>query len=194
MLSKTKKRVLVQVCCATCTGSILESLRATGIDCSVYFYNPNIDTQFEYKKRKKDVFNYAHKMAVPFIEGLYDPENWAKAIKGLEQEPERGERCKACFAMRLKAAANYAHKHGYELLTTSMGISRWKSFDDVKASGLLAVEEYQNIEFLTHNWRKNRGSARMYQIAKQEKFYMQDYCGCKYSKNPKIVKANNQDL
>ena len=33
----------------------------------------------------------------------------------------------------------------------------------------------------TFNWRKQGGAARMYEIAKDENFYKQEYCGCIFS-------------
>ena len=37
------------------------------------------------------------------------------------------------------------------------------------------------VQYWPRNWRKAGGSQRMYEIARAESFYMQDYCGCVFS-------------
>jgi predicted adenine nucleotide alpha hydrolase (AANH) superfamily ATPase len=46
----------------------------------------------------------------------------------------------------------------------------------VKAASL-----YSGVKYWDYNWRKERGSERMIEIAKKEEFYAQQYCGCAYS-------------
>jgi epoxyqueuosine reductase len=41
---------------------------------------------------------------------------------------------------------------------------------------------YPGITYWTYNWRKQGGAERMVQISKREQFYMQEYCGCAYSR------------
>jgi predicted adenine nucleotide alpha hydrolase (AANH) superfamily ATPase len=66
-------------------------------------------------------------------------------------------------------------------ITSSLGISRWKDMDQINHSGVKAAGHYPNLTYWTFNWRKAGGSERMYQIAKREEFYKQEYCGCIYS-------------
>ena len=47
--------------------------------------------------------------------------------------------------------------------------------------GTRAAQPYDNLSYWTYNWRKQGGSQRMYEIAKKERFYKQEYCGCVYS-------------
>ena len=102
-------------------------------------------------------------------------------MKGLEWEPERGKRCTACFDMRFERTALYAHEHGFPVICSSLGISRWKDMNQINASGVRAASRYEGITYWTYNWRKSGGAARMYEIAKRENFYQQEYCGCVYS-------------
>ena len=44
----------------------------------------------------------------------------------MEYEPERGKRCTMCFDMRFERTALYAYEHGFDTITSSLGISRWK--------------------------------------------------------------------
>jgi len=62
-----------------------------------------------------------------------------------------------------------------------MGISRWKNFIKVNDSGIRAAQRYPSLIYWAYNWRKKGGSQRMIEIAKRERFYQQEYCGCAHS-------------
>lgn len=173
--------LLLHSCCAPCSGEVMEALLASEIEFSIFFYNPNIHPQQEYLIRKQENVSFAQQHGIPFIDADYDKDNWFIRVKGLEMEPERGLRCTACFDMRFERTALYAHEHGFPVICSSLGISRWKDMEQINASGLRAASRYPNIEYWTYNWRKNGGAARMYEIAKREGFYQQEYCGCVYS-------------
>jgi len=174
-------KILLHSCCAPCAGDIMETLHAAGIDLTIFFYNPNIHPRNEYEIRKKENIRFAKKMNIPFIDADYDRDNWFKRVKGLEWEPERGQRCSVCFDMRFERTALYAIEHGYEVFTSSLGISRWKDMNQINISGIKAASRYPGLTYWTYNWRKKGGSQRMYEIAKKEQFYKQEYCGCVYS-------------
>lgn len=181
VLPNDEKKLLLHSCCAPCSGEVMEAIMASGIDFAIYFYNPNIHPVQEYEIRKQENISFAEKHNIPFIDADYDKDNWFERVKGLEWEPERGKRCSACFDMRFERTALYAHEHGYAVISSSLGISRWKDMDQINNSGTLAAARYPNMIYWTHNWRKNGGAERMYQIAKREAFYKQEYCGCVYS-------------
>lgn len=175
-----KKKLLLHSCCAPCSGPVIEKIAKNNIDLTIYFYNPNIHPKKEYEIRKNENKRFAEKLNLPFIDADYDVVNWFDLVKGLENEPERGIRCTACFDMRFVKTAQYAALNGFDVFTSSLGISRWKDMDQINASGLFAANQY-NITYWDYNWRKNNGSARMYTLAKEEHFYKQEYCGCIYS-------------
>ncbi len=185
-----EKRVLLHVCCAVCAGSILESLVHSGIETTACFYNPNMDTPEEYRKRKEEHLRYAAKLGVLCVDDDYEPDRWAEAIRGLEQEPERGARCGRCFEMRLERAARCAEALGIPLLATTLGISRWKDLDQVNRAGEQAVRRTPSVRFWACNWRKQGGSQRLAVVAKQEAFYRQNYCGCLYSRQASAARAS----
>ena len=110
-----------------------------------------------------------------------DTDNWFARAKGMENEPEKGIRCTMCFDMRFMRTALYAHEHGFPVITSSLGISRWKNMNQINDSGVRAAEPYDGVEYWTFNWRKGGGSQRMIDISKRERFYQQEYCGCVYS-------------
>jgi predicted adenine nucleotide alpha hydrolase (AANH) superfamily ATPase len=99
----------------------------------------------------------------------------------MEFEPERGIRCSACFDMRFERTALYAHENGFQVISSSLGISRWKDMNQINHSGIKAAKRYNDMIYWTYNWRKKGGSSRMYEISKREEFYQQEYCGCVYS-------------
>ena len=173
--------LLLHSCCAPCAGEIMEAVAASEIKTTVYFYNPNIHPIQEYELRKEENKRYCQKLGFDFIDADYDKDNWFKRIKGLENEPERGERCTKCFDMRFERSALYAHENNFFLFATTLGISRWKDLDQVNNSGLRAADRYSGLNFWDFNWRKAGGSPRMIEISKREEFYQQEYCGCVYS-------------
>jgi predicted adenine nucleotide alpha hydrolase (AANH) superfamily ATPase len=174
-------KLLLHSCCAPCSGEVMEALISSEIDFSIFFYNPNIHPVQEYEIRKQENLRFAEKHNIPIIDADYDKENWFARAKGMEWEPERGKRCSMCFDMRFERTALYAHEHGFPVICSSLGISRWKDMNQINESGLRAASHYPGIEYWTYNWRKNGGSERMYEIAKREEFYKQEYCGCVYS-------------
>lgn len=181
ILPNGANKLLLHSCCAPCSGEVMEALLASNIEFAIFFYNPNIHPIQEYEIRKQENITFAQKHSIPFIDADYDKDNWFERIKGLEWEPERGKRCTACFDMRFERTALYAHEHGFPVISSSLGISRWKDMNQINTAGVKAASRYPNIEYWTYNWRKGGGAARMYEIAKRENFYKQEYCGCVYS-------------
>lgn len=174
-------KLLLHSCCAPCSGEVMEALLASDIDFSIFFYNPNIHPVQEYEIRKQENIAFAEKHQIPLIDADYDKDNWFLRVKGLEWEPERGARCTACFDMRFERTALYAYENGFSVISSSLGISRWKDMNQINTAGIKAASRYPGMIYWTYNWRKDGGAARMYEIAKRENFYQQEYCGCVYS-------------
>ena len=175
------KKVLLHSCCAPCSGEVIEAMMASGLDITIFFYNPNIHPKKEYEMRKNENIKYAEKFSIPFIDADYDVANWFDRAKGMEREPEKGVRCTMCFDMRFERTALYAYENGFRLFTSSLGISRWKNMEQINESGIRAASGYENVSYWTYNWRIGGGGTRMYEIAKEENFYKQEYCGCVFS-------------
>ncbi|WP_094490241.1 epoxyqueuosine reductase QueH [Wohlfahrtiimonas sp. G9077] len=180
-LPNNGQKLLLHSCCAPCSGEVMEAMVASGIDFTIYFYNPNIHPLKEYEIRKEENIRFAEKFNIPFIDADYDKDNWFERAKGMEMAPERGIRCTMCFDMRFERTALYAHEHGFDVMTSSLGISRWKNMAQINDCGERAVAPYPNLTYWDYNWRKGGGSARMIEISKRENFYQQEYCGCAYS-------------
>ena len=176
-----EKKVLLHSCCAPCSGEVMEAMLASGVEYTIFFYNPNIHPEREYLLRKEENVRFAEQHGVPFVDCDYDTDNWFARAKGMEWEPEKGARCTMCFDMRFDRTALYAHEHGFKVMTSSLGISRWKDMNQINASGKRAVAAYDGLSYWDYNWRKGGGADRMVEISKREEFYQQEYCGCVYS-------------
>lgn len=180
-LPEGHRKILLHSCCAPCSGEVMEAMLTSGIEFSIFFYNPNIHPVKEYEIRKNENIRFAEQNKIIFIDADYDVDNWFARVKGMEWAPERGIRCTACFDMRFERTALYAYEHGFDTITSSLGLSRWKDMDQINGCGERAAARYPNLIYWTYNWRKAGGSSRMIEISKREEFYQQEYCGCVFS-------------
>lgn len=176
-----ERKLLMHSCCAPCAGEIMEALAASEIETTIFFYNPNIHPREEYELRKEENIRFAQKLGMPFVDADYDKDVWFDRIKGQEDEPERGARCTTCFDMRFEVTAQYAKAQGFDLISSTLGISRWKDMGQINGCGARATNPYEGISYWDFNWRKQGGSSRMLELSKREEFYQQEYCGCVYS-------------
>ncbi|MDR1437225.1 MAG: epoxyqueuosine reductase QueH [Candidatus Symbiothrix sp.] len=176
--------LLLHTCCAPCSAAILEYLAAGQIHPVLFFFNPNIYPEAEYEKRKTELQRYARSQNITFIDGDYDRSLWAEAVKGLENQPERGLRCLECFKVRLLATARFAHEKGFDRIATTLASSRWKNLEQIAEAGHWAAAQFPGLTFWAKNWRKDGLSARRRILLKENGFYNQQYCGCEYSLKP----------
>lgn len=173
--------VLLHTCCAPCSSAIIECLLQHGIRPTIYYCNPNIYPRAEYDIRKNECSRYAQSLGLDIVDEDYDHASWRNTVKGWEQEPERGRRCLECFKLRLLHTAQYAHDHGFHVITTTLASSRWKSLDQINAAGQYAVEAFDDVAWWDQNWRKGGLSERRAAIIREYGFYNQQYCGCEFS-------------
>lgn len=174
-------KVLLHTCCAPCSSAIIECLLQHDITPTIYYCNPNIFPVEEYMIRKNECTRYAEALGLDIVDDDYDHEAWLSCVKGLEKEPERGNRCLECFRMRLGRTAKYAHENGFKVITTTLASSRWKSLEQISEAGRFAVEPYDDVIWWDQNWRKGGLSERRAQIIREYGFYNQKYCGCEFS-------------
>lgn len=173
-------KLLLVSCCAPCSCAVIHHLAKKGENFSVFFYNPNIRPFEEYRKRADENKRVCEKYGVPFIEMDYDNDKWCSLTRGLENEPERGSRCDICFQMRLKKAFKYAKANGFDRVTSVLGFSRYKDFDQVNRAAIKAGGE--NLYDAT-NWRKNGLQELAHSLMEELSLYNQNYCGCKPRNN-----------
>ena len=173
-------KLLVLSCCAPCSCAAIKKLVDDGVDTTVLFYNPNIYPQAEYIKRRDEQKRVCETLGAHFVELPYEPEQWEQAVRGLEQEPERGRRCSECFYMRLKKAQAYAKEHHFDALTSVLGVSRYKDFEQVNAAARRAWCEVGK-PYWARNWRKDGLEELRRALVAEMHLYQQTYCGCRYS-------------
>lgn len=174
-------RVLLHTCCAPCSSAIIEWMMAHGVRPTIYYCNPNIFPEEEYRIRKDECSRYARSLGLDIVDADYDHAAWRAQMEGFEDEPERGGRCLKCFRMRLLDTARYAHEHGFRVITTTLASSRWKSLEQINEAGHFAVSAYPDVIWWNQNWRKGGLSERRAAIIKEYHFYNQQYCGCEFS-------------
>ncbi len=175
-------RLLLHSCCAPCSSYVLEYLRQY-FRITVFYYNPNISMEAEYQKRLIDAYNQLPDSGYPIsvIEGAYEPEVFYAAAKGLEQCPEGGERCFACYELRLKKTAELAKKQAYDYFATTLTISPLKNAAKLNEIGERLAAAYQ-ISWLPSDFKKKNGYKRSIELSAEYALYRQNYCGCVYSK------------
>ncbi|MEZ3478541.1 MAG: epoxyqueuosine reductase QueH [Lachnospiraceae bacterium] len=184
----TVPRLLLHSCCAPCSSSVLEYLRRY-FEITVFYYNPNISMEAEYQKRveeQKRLINAYNQLPdsgypIAVIEGDYEPEVFYVAAKGLEQCPEGGERCFACYELRLGKTAALAKKQAYDYFATTLTISPLKNAAKLNEIGERLAERYQ-ISWLPSDFKKKNGYKRSIELSAEYGLYRQNYCGCVYSK------------
>ncbi|MDR1600829.1 MAG: epoxyqueuosine reductase QueH [Tannerella sp.] len=178
------KKIFLHVCCAPCSGAIVECLLTNGLQPTIFYHNPNIFPREEYERRKAESIRHAASLQIPFIDGDGDHDVWLAHIRGLENEPERGRRCIVCFRTRLTETARQAHVRGFSLFATTLAASRWKSLQQISDAGQYAATLYPGLVFWANNWRSGGLSERRRELIKEYQFYNQTYCGCEFSIHP----------
>lgn len=177
-------RLLLHSCCAPCSSYVLEYL-SQHFDIAVYYYNPNIAPAEEFRLRVEEQKRLIAEMPltrpVSFLEGDYNPADFAAIAKGHEQDPEGGERCTACYRLRLEDTAKTAADLGFDYFTTTLSISPLKDAQRLNSIGGELAEKY-GVRYLFSDFKKREGYKRSCALAVQYGLYRQDYCGCIYSK------------
>ena len=182
------KKLLLHACCAPCSSYCIEYL-SNYFEITVFYYNPNIDTDLEYEKRvnelKRFVSEFKTKYPVHLVVLPHLQEEYLKEVVGLEDEPERGKRCLKCYELRLRKSFSYAKENNFDYITTTLTLSPLKNSKVINEIGNKLEKEY-GFKYLYSDFKKKEGYKRSIVLSREYNLYRQDYCGCKYSKNKKI--------
>ena len=207
--NKSAPTLFLHSCCAPCSSYVLEYLRAY-FRITVFYYNPNISMEAEYRKRvseqKRLIAAYNAEVfgedapaqsdnmqagqtqngkkpgyLIEVIEGDYKPESFYEIARGLEQCPEGGERCFACYELRLRETAKRAKAGQYDYFTTTLTISPLKNAEKLNEIGERLAAEY-GVSWLPSDFKKKGGYQRSIELSREYDLYRQDYCGCIYSR------------
>ncbi len=180
------RRLLLHSCCAPCSSYVLEYLTEY-FDITVYYYNPNITSCDEYKKRIDEerrligLFNTSR--PVKFIAGEYEPELFLRLARGREELAEGGARCFDCYRLRLERTARYMSEHLglYDYFATTLTLSPHKNAEKLNEIGFEVAAKY-GVEYLPSDFKKREGYKRSIELSRIYGLYRQDYCGCEYSR------------
>lgn len=176
--------LLLHSCCAPCSSYVLEYL-TDHFRITVFYYNPNIYPEEEYSRRvaeqKRLIASLPVRHPVSFLEGRFDSREFYEAVRGLEQVPEGGARCRACFRLRLGETARLAAARGFDYFTTTLTISPLKNAAVLNEIGEELAHEY-HVHWLPSDFKKRNGYKRSVELSAEYDLYRQDYCGCIFSR------------
>lgn len=177
-------KLLVHSCCAPCSSYVLEYLNPY-FKITVLYYNPNISPVEEYEKRKAEQIRLINegdwKNPIDIMDCDYEGDKYTAAVKGLENEPEGGARCRVCFGVRLDEAARLARANDFDYFVTTLSISPLKNARLLNEIGNKLGEKY-GIKYLPSDFKKREGYKRSIELSRKYNLYRQNFCGCKYSK------------
>jgi len=177
-----KPALLLHACCAPCSSAALERLSGH-FEITILYYNPNIDPPAEYHRREEELERFVREAGYrfPVVELPYDPQEFYTAVRGLEQEPERGARCTVCYRLRMERAAQYAAENGFGWFCTTLSISPLKDPVRLNTIGAELAAQY-GLHYLPSEFRKKDGYKRSLVLSREYGLYRQDYCGCVFSR------------
>ncbi len=185
-MESIKPSLLLHSCCGPCSSAVIERLITT-YNITVFFYNPNITSEEEYRQRLESqkllvsAFNDIQKNEqICFLEGEYNPHVFFECADQYATEKEGGKRCDECFNLRLSQTAKVAKEIGFKFFATTLTISPHKNYEKISQIGN-GIAFQHNLEFLDMNFKKNDGYRRSIELTKKYDLYRQKYCGCEYS-------------
>ena len=179
--SGEKPSLLLHACCAPCSSHTLLFLHEH-FDITLYFCNPNISPESEFDFRLDELKRLVKELGldINIIEEPYDSAPFFALAKGLEDLPERGERCQKCIEFRLRMAAAKAKELGSDYFTTTLTISPHKDCTFINECGGRISEE-TGVPYLYSDFKKHDGYKHSIQLSKEYNLYRQNYCGCVFS-------------
>lgn len=179
------KQIVLHCCCAPCSLSCVEPLRAQGIEPVALWYNPNIHPWQEYRARRDCLIEHARQtgLEVRVLEE-YGLRAFVRRVAG------ESERCAACYAMRLDVAARYAAENGFDAFTTTLLASTYQDHELIARVGQACAQEH-GVAFAYFDFRPyfREGNRRAREIG----LYMQKYCGCIFSEEERYQKQIARD-
>lgn len=181
---KEKKKLFLHCCCAPCSSYVLEYLHSY-FDITVFFFNPNITEEEEYKKRKQELIRFIGEISygsnISIADADYDSGCFIERVRGHELDPERGPRCEICFRLRLGETARRAKEGGFDYFCTTLSISPHKDAHLLMKIGEESGSRY-DIPYLPSDFKKRNGYKRSIELSREFDLYRQDYCGCQFSR------------
>lgn len=183
-------KLLLHICCAPDQTVAVE--RTIGeYDVTGFFSNSCIEPRGEYYKRLASSKDLSEIQSIELLEDEYFPNSFLEISKGLENEPEKGKRCKRCIEFRMRRTAEKAAAEGFDIFAATLTVSPHKDADFINRIGTELALEF-DIEYLPTDFKKKDGFKRSVELSKEFGIYRQDYCGCRYSLKNKLEREKQR--
>ena len=180
--------VLLHICCAPDAAygvpAMQERFRVTG-----FFFNPNIPPGEEYDRRLQATRQVQDFLPFPLEVEEGGAKDWDKAVRGLENEPEKGRRCEECIRLRLRRTAEKAKDLGIPAFCTVLTVSPKKDAAMVNRIGREEGER-NGVIFIEADMKKADGFLNSVKISKKMGIYRQKFCGCPPSLRKRVNEAS----
>ena len=175
-------RLLLHICCAPCLCYPYQALSDEKTDITGFWFNPNIHPYQEYQARLGSVrdFGLRHNIDIIYRDEYPLEENLSLLLK---------DRCRACYSIRLEAAAREAANRGYDGFSTTLLYSIYQKHDLIRDLGS-AIGQKFGVEFIYRDFREGWQAGR--EKAGELGLYRQKYCGCIFSERDRYLKIKNQ--
>jgi len=177
---RLKPSLLLHICCAPCSAFISRDILLPNYRLTWYFYNPNLNSEKEYRLRLESVQLVAKEFNIPLLIEPYRHEPWLSLIRGRENDPERGNRCRLCYYDRLAKTAALAKEKRFDFFSTSLLVSPYKNSTMIVNLGQELASQ-QRVKFLATDFQANNGYSQSQALAKDLGIYRQKFCGCEFS-------------
>jgi predicted adenine nucleotide alpha hydrolase (AANH) superfamily ATPase len=102
------------------------------------------------KLAKKKTNDECSNLSIPFLDDDYDTDKWYTHTKGLEFDPERGQRCTVCYNIEWSEL-----RCMHMSIATTNATSRWKDAIQVDDYGFRAVAEYNGLQYWCQDWQSD---------------------------------------
>lgn len=172
-------KILLHACCGPCSLEPVRLLAQEGHQLTIAYINPNIHPEAEYRKRHATLLEWASAQGIEVVEGAYDVPSWAKSAGKVQLDGgPREERCRACYRLRLEAAAEYASQNGFDAMGTTLSVSPYQ-YTDVIAEEVERACAPFGLTPIARDFRPYYDEAT--KRSRELGMYRQNYCGCAYS-------------
>ena len=158
----------------------LQVLRQKSFDVAGLFYNPNIHPFTEYQRRKEALLGFAKESCLAVVAPQYEPRDFFRAVTLREAPPDR---CRLCWALRLKEAARSAKIGAFDFFSTTLLVSPYQDQQALKTIGEALAQE-EGVGFYYEDFRP--GFRKAHAAAHAKGMYCQKYCGCIYSEIERV--------
>jgi predicted adenine nucleotide alpha hydrolase (AANH) superfamily ATPase len=187
--------ILLHICCSNCATYPVRLIRQDNHNLAGFWFNPNIQPFDEYRSRFDSAQDLAGRWHFDlFGDEEYTPGEYFRMFNidesgdldgdvydvGRRQKPERPDRCRRCYELRLEKTAREASVRGFEAFSTTLLISPYQDYDQIMTTGREVAGRYDLI-FFQRDFRPCFRDAG--KLAAELGLYRQKYCGCMFSRD-----------